>query len=606
MYRPNLPPPFYIGSGETASFAVFHPAPDRDDGARGRPVLFCPPWGWDDVASYRVRREWASRLAAGGSPTLRFDLPATGNSAGSASDRNLVQGWITSVVAAATWLAETEGTADVAALGFGLGGLLAMLAVAAGAPIAALAMWGTPGSGRRFVRETKAFSRMQAWNGDGGADFDPGVPEGWLEAGGFTLSPETLAELKGLDPALEPGTTLQRALLFDRDGVGPEEALAEALDRGGVEVAVAPGPGWGDLVAHPEEGVLPRQVAAELERWLAASPQEQQAGRSERSPAIEVAPTVDLTAADGEVRETAVELNLRWGSTVGVLSETAAGSDSDLCAVFLNAGAVRLTGPNRLWVDTARRWAGLGVRSLRLDLEGIGDADGDAAGELRVADFYAPRYEGQVAEALDWLENRGAGRRFVLVGLCAGGYWAFRTAVDDQRVVACVQLNAGALRWHDELLVRREARKGARALERHWWRKLLGGEIEARRIRELLVSLLAHARLTIARPFRREAAPSTLLAGIEGDLDRLRDAGTSVLIALSGEEPLGAEVERDRLRERSERWPNVEFVTLPGSDHTLRPLVAQKATAELLADEVQRLRGAGAKPDPGGIEPISR
>src|SRR6185312_4176704 len=225
--------------------------------------------------------------------------------------------------------------------------------------------------------------------------------------------------------------------------------LAEALDRGGVEVAVAPGPGWGDFVAHPEEGVLPRQVAAELERWLTAAPGEDQASRSEQSPAIEVGPTLELTAAN----------------------------DGDLCAVFLNAGAVRLTGPNRLWVDTARRWAGLGVRSLRLDLEGIGDADGDAAGELRVADFYAPRYEGQVAEALDWLENRGAGRRFVLVGLCAGGYWAFRTAVDDQRVVACVQLNAGALRWHDELLVRREARKGARALERHWWRKLLGGEI---------------------------------------------------------------------------------------------------------------------------------
>src|SRR5262249_1766091 len=100
-------------------------------------------------------------------------------------------------------------------------------------------------------------------------------------------------------------------------------------------------------------------------------------------------------------------------------------------------------------------------------------------------------------------------------------------------------------------------------------------------------------------------APSTLLSGIEADLDRLRDTGTSVLIALSGKEPLGAEVERDRLRERAERWPNVEFVTLPGSDHTLRPLVAQRATADLPVDQVQRLGDARAVPAAPG-RPDSR
>ena len=30
--------------------------------------LLLPPWGWSDVASYRARRDWADRLAAGGRP----------------------------------------------------------------------------------------------------------------------------------------------------------------------------------------------------------------------------------------------------------------------------------------------------------------------------------------------------------------------------------------------------------------------------------------------------------------------------------------------------------------------------------------------------------
>jgi alpha/beta superfamily hydrolase len=35
------------------------------------------------------------------------------------------------------------------------------------------------------------------------------------------------------------------------------------------------------------------------------------------------------------------------------------------------------SGPNRLTTAFARRWACAGVPSLRLDLRGIGDSDGD-------------------------------------------------------------------------------------------------------------------------------------------------------------------------------------------------------------------------------------
>ncbi len=262
----------------------------------------------------------------------------------------------------------------------------------------------------------------------------------------------------------------------------------------------------------------------------------------------------------------------------------------DLAAVFLNAGAVREIGPSRMWVETSRAWAALGVPGLRLDLEGIGEADGEPAGTLRVADFYEPRYQRQIGAVLDALAERGVAKRFFLVGLCAGGYLAFRTAVADERVGATLLINSGALRWHPDLLAEREARKATQVLQRSAWRKLLSGKIGARKVGRMVGSVLVRA----GRSLRRVALSAigrgggVLLRGVEADLDALRDSGTRVVIAFSGEEPLGHEVMNSEIPGRLKRWPDTELLSLPGADHTLRPVAAQLAARDLLDRELRR------------------
>lgn len=53
-------------------FAVLHSAalPTKQTA-----VLLCPPFGWEDMCSYRSRREWAEHLALAGHMTLRIDFP---------------------------------------------------------------------------------------------------------------------------------------------------------------------------------------------------------------------------------------------------------------------------------------------------------------------------------------------------------------------------------------------------------------------------------------------------------------------------------------------------------------------------------------------------
>jgi pimeloyl-ACP methyl ester carboxylesterase len=261
-------------------------------------------------------------------------------------------------------------------------------------------------------------------------------------------------------------------------------------------------------------------------------------------------------------------------------------------AVFLNAGAIRRVGPNRLWVETARRWAARGVPSVRMDLEGLGDADGDPRRYADVGKFYTPEFGAQVASIVDDVVRRGLGTRVVLVGLCAGAYWAFHTAAEDDRIVESIILNPRAIIWDDGLLARREAKKVTQVLDGGAWKRLASGDIELSRLVDVSRALAGSAAGAAKRAPARIA--TRFRSGPEADpverlMDALRDRGIRLVLAFSGDEPVHDELAADGVLEGLERWPNVELVALPAADHTLRPLEAQDAAAGLLEAELDRL-----------------
>ena len=87
----------YLQADGEAVCAVFHrPAPDA---ARDTAVILCPPFGFDEVCSYRPRREWARRLASAGYGALRVSYPATGDSGGDPRDPGRLDAWVNSVAA---------------------------------------------------------------------------------------------------------------------------------------------------------------------------------------------------------------------------------------------------------------------------------------------------------------------------------------------------------------------------------------------------------------------------------------------------------------------------------------------------------------------------
>jgi alpha-beta hydrolase superfamily lysophospholipase len=620
--------PVYLLGGPDPVFGLLHPpAVTAGDVA----VLICPPFGNADLCSYRSRRHWAQHLAAGGHATLRIDLPGSGDSGGGPRDPERLQSWTRALGDASQWLRGESGARRVVAIGIGLSGLLACRAVAEGAPIDDLVLWGAPARGRTYLRELRAFSRLEASWSDAdpssaeqrGPDApDASLPAGFLAGGGFTISAETAQALEALDltELAVPDAADRRVLMLERDGIEVDQRLLKHLRSAGAAVTVAPGPGYGQMMAEPYESRSPIRVFALLDDWLsegapagqtspAPAPTAESGADDDFSPIGDSGPTgqlgptggpvtraprssaqVEINVGAARIRETPVEVEQPFGRLLGVLAEPVDTPMAQLGVVILNAGALRRIGPNRMWVEAARRWSARGVPSLRIDLAGIGDADGDDTGWQDDASFYVPEFVDQARAALDVLVDRGLPDRFVLVGLCSGAYWAFHAALQDERVVAAFMVNPRALFWDGRRSLVAEAANARKLRSPRIWLKLLRGELSPERV---LVFGRATAALLARLPARllaRWRAHRTGGDRLDHALNRLLRTGKHAMLVFGPGEPLRAELEVDgRLTELAAR-PNVDVEYLAGDReaHTLEPIGLQVEVHRILDRALER------------------
>jgi pimeloyl-ACP methyl ester carboxylesterase len=574
----------YLDVDGTPAFCVLH----RPDGtARDTSVLFVPPFGWEEVCSYRILREWAARLARNGFPVLRLTLPGVGDSGGDPRDPGRVAAWTSAVSTAAHALRAHTGANAVVAVGLGLGGLLACRAAETGAPIDGLVLWASPARGRDLTRQLKAFARLEASQVFEGLPAPPAPVEGELEVGGFVLTAETQAELGDVDLstlALPHGLP-RGALLLERDGIAADERLRGALEGQGVTVAVRPGDGYGEMTSHPQESQVPEAVVSDVMAWLhdgeeRAGAEGARAGGAEGAqapggaalvdaPALSESATLRVGAAD--IVETPLTIPQDFGDLSGILTTPRDGG-SPLCLVMLNAGAIRRIGPNRMWVEAARRWAERGVTTLRLDVEAIGEADGAVSPYGDDDALYVDGLIPQVQAAIAVLAERGVADRFVTAGLCAGAYWAMYAGLDDPRVTATLMFNSRGIVWDTGLPAARDLRR-AFSQKLTWAR--IRHNVTGPRLWAVARWLLGIPARWLAR--RRGVGDAASVADRVSEVMRRMQASPlrSVFVFTAGE-PLEEELTAGGWLPGIEDWPNVTVARVAVRDHTLRPLVAQQ------------------------------
>jgi pimeloyl-ACP methyl ester carboxylesterase len=578
----------YLDVDGTPAFCVLH----RPDGtARDTAVLFCPPFGWEEVCSYRILREWAARLAQAGFPALRLTLPGCGDSGGSPRDPGQLQAWTSAVLTAARAARAHTGAGTVVAVGLGVGGILACRAAAAGAPIDGLVLWAAPARGRELTRQLKAFARLEASQIFQGLPDPPPLPEGEMEVGGFLLGPETQSELGAVDlSSLELAHGLPRgALLLERDGIAADERLRDALAGQGVTVEVQAGDGYGEMTSHPQQSTLPETVVAEVTAWLirgdevaAGSPAPSVPTDPLAAEPVAIAGSAALVINGVDIVETPVTIPQDFGNLSGILTTPREGVPS-LCLVLLNAGAIRRIGPNRMWVEASRRWAARGVASLRLDVEAIGDADGAVTPYADDNALYVPELIPQVKASIAYLADGGVADRFITAGLCSGAYWALHAGLDDPRVAAALMLNSRGVVWDTGISASRDLRR-AFSQKLTWARirhNVTGPRLRA--VGRLLLSM--PGRWLASR--RGEEVSGLLKDRVDAVMRQMQSSSLRALFLFSAGEPLEEELIAGGWLPRIEQWPNVTVTRVAVRDHTLRPLMAQQAAHAALDRAVE-------------------
>lgn len=111
-----------------------------------------------------------------------------------------------------------------------------------------------------------------------------------------------------------------------------------------------------------------------------------------------------------------------------------ADADPPRCvAILSNSGVIPRIGPHRMNVRLARRFADMGIPSIRFDMSGLGDSR-RSSGSLPVEQ----QWVADTRAVMDTAQAHFGCDRFFMVGLCSGAEVAHLVALEDRRMRAAV------------------------------------------------------------------------------------------------------------------------------------------------------------------------
>jgi hypothetical protein len=221
-----------------------------------------------------------------------------------------------------------------------------------------------------------------------------------------------------------------------------------------------------------------------------------------------------------------------------------------------------------MWVEASRRWASRGWKTARVDLDGLGDSDGERDSEVT-----RPAAVESLCEWLDELAERGFASRFVLVGLSSGAINSLAAPAWHDQVIGVIAMNPPDVPASDayraELRRRRlmvTVRDACVALiQRRTAPRVRAGAV-LRMVAELL---LGRGFYKQGRRHRRE---------LPAQFSQWRDLDVTVGLYLCMRERIRGWLEEDGLIPRLAEWPNLRLECPTDVwDHDVRALWVQRA-----------------------------
>lgn len=538
-------------------------------GLSRRGVVLCGTLGYEQISAYRGWRQLAADLTAAGHPTLRFDYPGEGDSAD--PETAGIEPLIGAIRRAVRFLREEGGAEDIVLVGLRLGATLAALA-AEETDIEGLVLLAPFASGRAYLREMTVRAKAIDQLPDGRPfPQDPEAPV----FGGFRPPADQLTALGRIDLAKVPLAPVRQVLLLGPDPAGLSGRFRDA----GAEVTTGPFPGLAAFLSNALISETPHAVFAQVTAFIAEKAGVRSSGRPPH-----LAPFTPPAIAGAAWTEQVV----RFGGNVGVICTPRSPAPGMPALLFVNSGVNPRAGYGRQTTDLARHLARIGVRSLRMDLRGVGDGDDRADGK---PPLYAHDAIGEITAAIDQMDE---GHGVVVAGSCSGAYLGFHMLCRDARIRAGILVNLYCFDWDPRTDLTaalnpsfRSPASYASLLRRpDAWRRILRGEVRVGAILERLASVAAKRLQGSALTLLRPLSPATSVAG---RIARIRKRGARLILVFSaGEAGLGeVAAHLGRSPKRLARRLGHPMVLLPETDHNLSTPGAQETLRTLLWDVMQ-------------------
>jgi hypothetical protein len=485
---------------------------------------------------------------------------------------------------------------QICLLGVRLGALLAAL-VATGNPVDFLIAVAPVTSGRRYIRELRAF--QAATGGRAPAEQTAAPPSGdqRLDVAGFAISAASLESLEQVDLSKSSALQAGAVLILDRNDLPGAKSWATALQSRAIQTEYQSLPGFNEMVSTPHAALIPTAMLDAMRGWFERH--SRSAARAvpiasgERLPAgarmrvrHDAGPELieRATFIDGERTLFAI-VTEPAGRSVG--TET-----SGYGVVMLNTGATHHVGPNRMYVDLARDWAGRGYIVMRLDLAGLGDSNtrnSEPANEVYPA---GALYD--VGVAIEFLRRRRGVRNVTLVGLCAGAYHSLRAAIAGLPVDTILLVNPLTFYWKpgatlsdlqiSEVVVNPGVYvEHARSFR--YWLRLLSGKVNLRRVAAVLVRRTTLAVDSLMRELCRNLG-IRLADDLGWDLQAVVQKGIRIVFFFAPEDG-GLALLRLQGGSAVERLgSHCRIFTIDGADHIFTQRAPRQELMRLLQKEL--------------------
>lgn len=449
-------------------------------------LVICNPFGFEEVCAHRSLRHLASDAAAAGFATLRFDFAGCGNSSGDAAEWDHLDHWIHSIHMAIDILKQRSGAKRICLVGLRLGATLATLACIERTDVEGLVAIAPIVQGRIYIRELRVLGTSVNVS-------DSSLDSNLLQAGGFVMNRELSDAIAAIDLCAVAHLPVKTILLVDRDDLPGASKWVAAVESLGIPICNMRWSGYRAMMSDPQQSEVPHamfgNIVSALKGWKPDKPTNRANAEEPRANGL-VFPAATVFESPA-FTETPIQIDTGTSKLFGVLTtSTRAGASAvkgKKCGILiLNSGAVHSAGPNRLWVQLARRWVSNEVTVLRIDLSGIGDSLPRAGAAENVV--YSLEAQMDIALALKYMQSQIGNGECHLLGLCSGAYHAFKAAVAGQSLASVVMINPLTFFWtpgtslnsgvKDYEVAELSSRYQRQIFSLEPWRKLVSGRLD--------------------------------------------------------------------------------------------------------------------------------